>query len=298
MNFAEIERNNVDPPDDWTIVTAMAAAGGRVTSIEHVTKPTQLRRAYYSGDPNRETFVRGLGGNAKSWDIYWGSALAAENPITAGTAAAGTVGTQYSLVVHNNSQLPNSRAIVFQRDPNLAPGVVSLAWMSQWCPPNTSLIFRWTLDFNFVWGATGNLKSGVNYMAGQVIPADLTDHNTVTLSCPHGGFLFGPTSAGPWQGSLFVRMSDDVPGYGNPNQGCVGIGMYGSGTFVMPTTPTGAGGFEFVVRPQYWVAFGNSVVGDVVDESMLLVPTQVTYPAGSFQADCSFDGTRWTITYS
>lgn len=298
MNFVLIERDKKNPPDDKTITAAMTAAGGTVTSIEKETKPINQRKVYYKGDPDHSKFESSLGGSAGSWTISWGTALAAENPIAAGTATVGTVGTQYSLTVHNNSNIRDQRAIVFQQNPTLPSDVVSLAWLSKVCQPNTMVTYYWTLNFNFVWGQNGTLRPGVNYSAGEVIPADLTDNNMVTLSYPSGGFLFGPTSAGPKSGSLFINVANDVPGYGNPDQGSVGIGMHGSGTFVLPTTPTGGGGFEFTVHPQYWVAFGNFVQGDVVDESVLLVPTPVTFPAGSFHADCSFDGTHWKVTYS
>lgn len=297
-NFVLIERNNNNPPNDGVIRNAMTAAGGTVTGIEHETRPINLKRVYYTGDPNRSTFVTGLGGNANSWVISWASTLAAENPITAGTATAGTLGTAYSLTIHNDSGVPNSRAVVFQQDPTLPSDVVSLAWLSKVCQPGTELTYNWTLDFNFVWGQTGTLKPGVNYSAGQVIPADLINNNQVTLSYPAGGFQFGPTSAGPRAGSLFVNESNDVPGFGSAEQGSVGIGMFGHGTFVTPTSPTGMGGVEFTVHPQYWVAFGNYTQGDVVDVSVLLVPTQVRYPAGQFHADCSFDGRQWAIKFS
>ena len=296
-HFVTIERNGKGPLDDEALVAAMAAAGGEAVAIESEAKPN-LKRVRYVGDPDRSAFAANLGGIAEPGLITWGSALTEENPVVAGTATAGTVGTEYSLTIHNNSRISNLRAVVFQQDWTLPSDVVSLAWLSKVCQPGAMVSFAWALNFNFVCGVTGMLKPGTNYMAAQIIPADLSNNNMVTLSYGPYGFEFGPTSAGPRPGSLFVRMSDNVPGYGSPGQGCVGIGMYGSGTFVTPTAPTGTGSVEFAVNPRYWVAFGNYVQGDVVNESVLLAPTPVAYPAESFHADCSFDGTRWRNTHS
>jgi hypothetical protein len=68
---------------------------------------------------------------------------------------------------------------------------------------------------------------------------------------------------------------------------------------VVPTQPTGPqGGVQFDPTPQYYVAFGSYQPGDVVSISTLLYPTLVQFPLNTTNADCAFDGLRWTITYS
>lgn len=296
-----IEKNQKVPPMDGTIRNAMTAAGGTVVSITR-DKTSDGPRAtvdYTPGDGfDRRTFTQQLqslgNGNTNSWLIYWGTTLGLRSE-----GVSGTLGTQYSITIHNASQIPNHRAIVFQKDPTLPADVKSLAWLSKVSQPDTEVTYTWTLDYNFVWGQVGELRSGVNYQAGQVLPADLTNHNQVTLSYSGGGFSFGATDANPTSGSLFVHEAADVPGYGNTDQGSVGIGMYGQGTFVLPTNPTGAGGgIQFTPHPQYWVAFGNYTQGEVVDESVLYAPAQVSFSGSSFHADCTFNGSDWTITYS
>jgi len=295
MNYVTIEKNKKSPPSDEAIQSAMTASDGVVSKIERSDDGAKVA---YTGDVNHTTFQNELEKSGKgtklSWNFVWG-----DSAVLPSDAKAGTTGTAYSITIHNKSSIDNAKAIVFQQDPLMPSDLLSLAWLTKTCHINSQVEFDWTLDFNFVWGQNGQLKAGVNYEAGGSIPADLTVNNSVTLSYPGGGFEFGPTTTGPAAGSLFISEANDVPGAGNADQGSVGIGMYGSGTFVVPTQPTGtAGGRQFSIHPQYWVAFGNFQAGEVVDESVLYYPTQVQFTGGLFNADCVFSGLGWTINYS
>jgi YD repeat-containing protein len=207
-------------------------------------------------------------------------------------------GTAYSIKINNRSNIDNQNAIVFQEQPTAPRDVHSLAWLSKMCHAGTYTRFNWSLDVNFVSGQEGQLRPGVNFDAGQVISADLTGANQTTLSYIDDGFMFSKATQGRSQGSLFVLEDNTVPGYGNPRQGSVGIGMAGYGTFVTPTQPTGTGGLQFEVTPNYWIAFGQYVQGTVVSKSILTFPTAVVFPAGLFHAEASFDGLAWTIDYT
>jgi hypothetical protein len=256
------------------------------------------KQVYYTGDVNHTVFEGNLeteaGGKKLSWTFAWGDSTLRK---MAGTT--GTSGTPYSIKITNDSSIDNANAIVFQQDPSLPSDVVSLAWLTKMCHVGSWVTLSWTLDFCFVWGQTGTLSPGVNYVSGDVVPADLVSNNQITLSYIDNGFEFGPISANKTQGSLFVPEDTTVPGFGNPNQGNVGIGMYGKGTFVCPTQATGpGGGRQFTIHPQYWVAFGNFQAGEVVDESVLYFPYEVEFKDGTFNADCTFDGQKWTVVYS
>lgn len=208
-------------------------------------------------------------------------------------------GDQYLIQITNNSSIDTQNAIVFQQQPELPADAYSLAWLSKACHAGTWIDFTWTIDYNFVWGQEGDLKPGVQYRAGQVIDADLNFNNKVTLQYEGGGFKFGPTGPGPvnGHGSLFISQGSDVPGYGSSNQGSVGIGMSGSGTYIVPTNPDGGGGTQFSITPTYWVAFGSHEQGTVVTEDILNFPQEVKFPVGSFSADCTFNGSSWVVTY-
>lgn len=250
--------------------------------VDHDSFPSNLRAV---------TRIKGKA----PWSVKWGSSPA----LLSSEAGVGTAGTGYSIIIHNESTLNDSQAIVFQKQPTLPAEVVSLAWLSKTCHAHTQVTYNWTLNFDFVWGQNGKLAPGVSYEAGGTVPADLTNNNEVTLSYVDNGFEFGATSQGPKTGALLIHEDTTVPGQGNTDQGAVGIGMYGKGTFVRPTQPTGsAGGLEFVVHPQYWVAMGTYQEGEVVDESALYYPQLVSFPAGEFHATCVFTGTGWEISYS
>ncbi|WP_198653436.1 hypothetical protein [Actinocorallia populi] len=197
----------------------------------------------------------------------------------------------------NDSQLDSENAIVFQKHPEKPADVYSLAWLSKACHADTWVEFDWTVDYNFVWGQSGDLKVGAQFKAGQVVPADLVANNQISLTYEDGGFKFGPTSRNPVRGSLFISQGSDVPGYSDPNQGSVGIGMSGAGTFVKPTSPDGGGGVQFTINPVYWVAFGSHEQGEVITTDVLSFPQELKYPDGKFNAECRFTGAGWELSY-
>lgn len=207
-------------------------------------------------------------------------------------------GQAYGISIQNNSSIDDKNAIVFQQSPGLPAEGFSLAWLTKMCHKGTSVHFDWTVDYNFVWGQNGTLKPGTDYMAGQAIDADLTANNKVALLYYDGGYKFGPVSQSAATGSLIVTQSLDIPGYDNPEQGSVGIGMSGRGTFVVPTQPNGdGGGTQFSITPVYWVGFGSHAPGIVVTEDILDFPHELTFPVGSFNAVCVLDSGGWNVKY-
>ncbi|MEU1752121.1 hypothetical protein ABZ436_05610 [Micromonospora matsumotoense] len=201
----------------------------------------------------------------------------------------------YGITILNNSALDGMNAILFQEMPQLPSDAVTLAWMSKMCHPSTTVEYQWSIDYNFVWGQVGALVPGTQFVAGQTLSADLTQNNLVTLSYVKGGFEFGPTSSSGKNGSLIIKEDDTVPGPGNQDQGSVGIGMSGAGTFVVPTLTNA--GVEFDPKPTYWVAFGSFESSEVMDVSELTTPAQVSYPDGMTSAKAAFDGKSWSISY-
>ncbi|MDG4816262.1 MULTISPECIES: hypothetical protein [unclassified Micromonospora] len=201
----------------------------------------------------------------------------------------------YSVTISNASALDGMNAILFQENPVLPSDAVTLAWMSKMCHPSTTIEYKWTIDYNFVWGQVGTLVPGTQFVAGQILAADLTQNNQVGLSYVDGGFEFGPTGPSGKNGSLIIKQDDSVPGPGNDDQGSVGIGMSGAGTFVVPTVPNL--GVEFDPKPTYWLAFGSFASSEVMDISELTQPAKLVYPVGMTSAKAVFDGKEWNISY-
>ncbi len=204
-------------------------------------------------------------------------------------------GQQYQITVFNNSGLRHVKAVVFQKDPALPNDMLSLAWFSKACNPNTQVQFTWTEEYNFVWGQTGILANRVNYNAGQVLSADLRNNNAVTLTSTDGGFEFTESTQNIYgMGSLIITEDASVPGAGSGERGNVGIGMGGVGTFVRATQPNAR--LQYTPSPTYYVALGAYNPGDVVSESELHVPTQVRF-AGSTTATCEYTNGNFDVRY-
>jgi hypothetical protein len=168
-------------------------------------------------------------------------------------------GVSYTLVFVNNSSQTGD-ACVYQQGPNLTdPKVMSLAWFSKRAFPTTRLRFNWNIDYSFMWSETGHLQPGVLFSASQTWPADLSTMNQVQFANDRGAYTFLNQTAGPNQGSLTIKENSTIPA----NQASVGIGMSGSGTFVVQAQPNMNA--IFTPHPEYWITFGDFIQGEVLD---------------------------------
>lgn len=204
--------------------------------------------------------------------------------------SAATTGTQYSVVFVNNSDQTGS-ACIYQQDPNIGvPDVMSLAWFSQIAAPTTTVVFQWTINYNFVWSETGNLVPGVVFTASQTWDADLSSNNQVTFTNNGGAYTFQNLTAGPSQGNLYIQQAGTIPA----DQASVGVGMSGFGTFVVQAEPNM--NLIFTPQPEYWITFGNYIQGQVMDITEVSNPGQIQFPANvySMTATLNSDNT-WTI---
>ncbi|MFI5138274.1 MAG: hypothetical protein ACHQIM_10640 [Sphingobacteriales bacterium] len=197
----------------------------------------------------------------------------------------------YSINFFNNSSMPGS-ICVFQQSPDTSnPNVFALAWFAKFTNPNTRLSFSWNLDYCFIWDETGQLVPGITFNASEVLPAGLTDNNTVTLTKGDGAYQFVDQTTGGQPGSLTINCDVTIP----PNQASVGIGMSGAGTFAMQAAPNMA--YLFTPQPQYWVAFGNFEQGQALDAGEITNSAQVAFPPNIYAMDVKLNmDNTWTIT--
>jgi rhizosphere induced protein len=209
------------------------------------------------------------------------------------TSAAASTG--YQVKVINNSEVDDRNAILFQEIPKMPEDAVTLAWLSKMCHAGTEITHKWNVDYNFVWGQAGSLAPGTMFEAGQKVAADLERKNTVTLMYEKGGFKFGPSRFSGKKGLLYVNEDRSVPGPGNSDQGVVGVGMSGFGTFIVPTLPNNAA--SFTPKPTYYLAFGKFEQGEVMDINQLTNPEKLQFKNGTTKAVATFDGTDWEITF-
>jgi hypothetical protein len=181
--------------------------------------------------------------------------------------------TQYSLTCINNSAQLGCFAI-YQKAPSLTvpSNVLSLAWFARPAHPGSRVTFKWDVDYSFVWSETGILKPGISFDASEVIPADPYGSNFVQLTEDKWGATYFDGIAGTGtNGSLTIKQLGNVV----PNRTSVGVGMSGSGTYIVQASPNMTA--VFTPHPNYWVLFGNYQQGQVMDIEDVSGDMEVTY---------------------
>lgn len=192
--------------------------------------------------------------------------------------ASEVAGTPYSLTLKNESASPYT-FYVFQKTPNQSKNVFSLAWFASpfTMVPGNQIRFEWSIVYNFVWGATGDLVPGVTFDAGGAIGADPDGTNTTTFDVDPGPSLSKAVKGDP-AGSLVISDSDTVPN----GKFSVGIGMSGAGTFVVQAGPNLT--HTFTPTPTYWIGAGSNIsVGKVLEITTNNPISQVTFPANEYK---------------
>ncbi|WP_109830800.1 protein rhiA [Reichenbachiella versicolor] len=186
---------------------------------------------------------------------------------------------EYTLNFKNNSS-QRGNACVFQTDPNLGVhDVLSLAWFAKSALPTTMVKFNWDVNYNFTWSRQGVLIPGVKYEAAQIWDADLSNNNAVDFlkDTSLDAYTFDNQTAGPEDGSLYVYQKRTV----TPNQTSVGIGMSGSGTFVVSSQPNMQ--LQFTPHPKYWIVFGSFEQGEVLDiEKVTSTAQEIAFPVNQY----------------
>ncbi len=190
--------------------------------------------------------------------------------------------------VNNSTQFSDFCLIQSHRD--AGANLFSLAWLVHRAWPSTQVRFEWTTDYCFVWGETGVLRPGVNFFAGEVVPAALDANNQITLDYQYGAFRFINPSMGQ-PGSLTIQNAGDVP----INTGAVGIGMSGQGTAVLQAMPN----MNFIITPklEYWIAAGVFQQGEVLNVEALTRMAQIEFPPNIYNMVATLDqDNNWTIS--
>lgn len=202
-----------------------------------------------------------------------------------------SAGQQYTLRAINNSSNTGDMC-VFQDDPDLGvSNALSLAWFSKRATPKTTVNFKWTIDYNFVWSETGLLVPGVVFDASQTFGANLQTTNKITLTHAGGAYDFINQTKGPQPGILYITEDSTIP----LKQASVGIGMSGNGTFVVQAQPNF--NLTFTPHPKYFIAFGNFQPGQVLDIGEINNPAEVQFLPGVFSMTAVLNqDNSWTIT--
>lgn len=195
----------------------------------------------------------------------------------------------YSVTFVNKST--NSGDVcIYQTNPTLVQGVMTLAWIAKSAHPTTSIQFEWYDDYDFVWSEKGELEPGIIFKASQVWSADLNNSNKVGFTLVDDAYTFRDQTRG-LPGDLFIEMDHNIP----LNKASVGIGMSGSATFAANAQPNITLSFH-PDSSSYWITFGSYEMGEVLDVTQITNKAQLNFPANiySLTATLNQDNT-WTI---
>ncbi|MBP2325094.1 hypothetical protein JOF56_005479 [Kibdelosporangium banguiense] len=210
-------------------------------------------------------------------------------------------GTEYTLRVVNKSTNFVDMCM-YQEDPNLGvPNAMSLAWFSKPAYPSTTVVFKWTIDYSFVWSETGQLLPGVYFDASQTWPADPSIVKTGTAETPGNQIGFSQPSRGAYTftstptnnaqvGSLYIKEDGTIP----LKQASVGIGMSGAGTFAVQSQPNL--NLTFTPHPKYYLAAGSFAQGEVLDIGSITNPVNIQFPPGIFSRTATLSAeNKWSV---
>jgi hypothetical protein len=199
-------------------------------------------------------------------------------------------GETYSLTFVNNST-NTWDAAVYQKDPDLGiPNVQSLAWFAKTTAPTTKVVFKWKIEYSFVWSETGELVPGVLFNATQDWPADLKTTNQVTFT-KDPAYTFKDQTKGPQDGTLYIQQASTLPS----KMASVGIGMSGSGVYAVQAQPNILA--KFSPHPQYWITFGQFVQGEVLDIGQVVgQAANIKFPVNVYQMTAILgEDNKWTV---
>lgn len=203
--------------------------------------------------------------------------------------------TQYQVQIKNNATF-TGKFCVYQRQPDVEQmGAMTLAWFSKGAHPNTSVDFKWDVNYNFVWSETGNLERGVIFDASQTLNADLKMNNKVTFQHDDNGYYFtDQTTDAAHAGELIIAQQNSIPA----NEAAVGIGMSGFGTFIWKAEPNVPLTIE--PKPEYWVTYGQYQQGEVLDMQEIVYSLKLQYPLNKYVAKVELlsDNTWGAIEYT
>lgn len=181
--------------------------------------------------------------------------------------------TAYSLSLLFLNESSNSGDVcLFQTLVEPRPESGSVVWLKQRAVPRTRLVFQWKTDYAFVWSNTvGTLLPGALITASQIVPADLTSGNQISLSHTPP-YNFSNQTRGPQAGTLTVVQDRSVPS----RLGVVGIGMADQPTIVVPMQPNVT--THFPAKVTYWITFTRATVGQLLSDEILSDAKEVSFP--------------------
>ena len=200
--------------------------------------------------------------------------------------------TKYSVQVVNNSETA-WKFFVYQSPPSDVSDL-TLAWFASpfRIPSGGDTQFDWDINYQFMWSATGIVKPGITFTASGQKDCDPQDANTTTFTFQDDTPDLSEPVPGGDKGNLYIHDGHNVPS----KTFAVGVGMSGSGTFVVNAGPNL--GHTLTPTPAYYIAAIDEVkVGEIMDIKTITQTAEIKFPSGvtTMVATLQSDNT-WSIT--
>jgi len=209
-------------------------------------------------------------------------------------AADASNASTFNLTCKNNST-SSWVFYVYQTMPNQQYGVFSLAWLAApyKIAPGAMITFNWTLDTYFVWGSTGMLAPGVNFMASEMQPGDPSGNNMITFSAGNNNPHFSNPVKGGQPGTLVIDESGDIS---MRNTYATGVGMSRQATFVQQAMANTRQQYE-VSTPTYWLAAAAQMQTGAVLSGSSNMAVQFAFQGGANERTATLNADNtWTIS--
>ena len=198
----------------------------------------------------------------------------------------------YSVQVINNSKTAWK---FFLYQPCDYPSFQTLAWLASAIQIRSgyTTVFIWQSNYQFVWGATGIVKTGTIFIAGGEINCDPQAKNATTFTIQDGTPVFSDPVSGR-KNTLAITDGPKVPF----ETYAVGIGMSGSGTVITQAEPTIT--HMFTPTTGYYIAAIEEVEqGEVMDIKTITKNAEIHFPTGVYNMTATFQADdTWIITPS
>ncbi len=201
--------------------------------------------------------------------------------------------TEYSLKVKNESQNTGDFCVYATEPEGNRNNIYSLAWFTKRVKPNTTVTFKWRVDFSFMWTETGILKPGVLFDASETLgtdPSDISINSTV-LTHDGGAYAFIEPYAAEHKtsrGNMGIFTDDSIP----HGMASIGIGISGNAAFATQATPNYS--FTFLPHLKYWITFGDYVEGKVLDLSKKAGNYEIVYNPNVYSRSLVLDtSNKW-----
>ena len=198
----------------------------------------------------------------------------------------------YSITVENNS-IESESLYIYQYDELISNigNIFPVVMMSATIPSFVTSRFDWIENFIF-WSSTGQLVEGDTITTDNILNADQTTNNLVTLTNQNDSYILQSEGAGQVPGQLIIQVSGNIP----ISTVICGIGYQDMPTYAVEALPNSSIVFN-PTSDEYFIGLGNMVAGQLLNPSVQ-PSADIEFPSGMYNANVVMTNSQdFTISY-